>query len=434
MNPTPTTSNTLTVVDKDAHRQRRKSLAPAFSEHALRSFEPIILQNVDILLKETIRATEGSQNGGWSDALNMIDRCKYFTLDVMTAFGFGQTLHAQTQRRNRGILLGMRTGSMLSGICAQYPHLRHCKAIIERLIRSSNTWTRERFAGLMRQIVKTRLGETHDAKQDLLSFIMRSKENTIGNGLTLEELWMESRMLMLAGKQSLIKQKPYLTALTLGTDTIASVFAATLFYLSRNPSCYQKLRSEIRTTFLSDAEIHSGRRLGECLYLRAAINEAMRLSPPIGMALWRETCEDITIDGHLVPAGTDMGCAMYGLFRSEDTFPRASEYIPERWLLSDAEWNIHLPDAQYAFHPFSIGSRKCVGQSMAYAELTLALAKLIWRFDFRAPSGPLNRIGCAPPTQENRKQIEQYRIVEYVTPLPDGPYLEFHCREDSTLL
>ena len=208
MNPISTSSNTLTIIDKDSHRRRRKGLSPAFSEHALRSFEPIIIKNVDIMLGKLQESTsQTSSESRWSDSVNMIERSKYFTFDVMTAFGFGRSFNAQIEDTNRGILLGMRTGSMLSGICVQYPRLRHYKAVIERLIRPSNTWTRERFANFMRQVVKTRLTEPKDATRDLFSFIIGSKTNAADEGLTLDELWMESRMLMLAGEYSQINIK-----------------------------------------------------------------------------------------------------------------------------------------------------------------------------------------------------------------------------------
>lgn len=209
------------------------------------------------------------------------------------------------------------------------------------------------------------------------------------------------------------------------------MLAATLFYLSRYPACYERLVSEIRGAFSSGDEIRHGPKLTESLYLRAVINEAMRLSPPVGMALWRETTEDTVIAGEPVPKGTDVGAAMYGIFHDERYFPRAQEYVPDRWLASDPQWKDQLNIAQRAFHPFSLGARKCIGQTMAYSELTLALAKLVWYFDFRCPSEPLKSVGSMPITQKDGTALEEYKITEFVTPLPDGPYLEFRYRGDS---
>ena len=136
------------------------------------------------------------------------------------------------------------------------------------------------------------------------------------------------------------------------------------------------------------------------------------------------------IAGELVPAGTDVGCAMYGIFHDERIFRQAEDFVPERWLASDSLWTDHLADANHAFHPFSIGSRKCVGQNMAYAELTVALAKLVWHFDFRCPSEPLKAVGSVRMTGRSGKLSEEYRMKEFVTPLPEGPYLQFRPRLD----
>ncbi|KAI0114209.1 cytochrome P450 [Hypoxylon sp. NC0597] len=53
-----------------------------------------------------------------------------------------------------------------------------------------------------------------------------------------------------------------------------------------------------------------------------------------------------------------------------------------------------LVTAKYdAFAAFSIGPRGCAGKPTAYLELSLALAKIIWYFDFETAPGKLGDIG-----------------------------------------
>ena len=106
MNPPVTPFNIFTCIDKGLHRQRRKILSSAFSEQALRSFEPVILENIEGLLAE-LRGWATKSLDQWSAAINMTTRPKHFTLDVMSAFSFGESFQTQREDTNRGVLLGM---------------------------------------------------------------------------------------------------------------------------------------------------------------------------------------------------------------------------------------------------------------------------------------------------------------------------------------
>ncbi|RYC57622.1 hypothetical protein CHU98_g8575, partial [Xylaria longipes] len=76
--------------------------------------------------------------------------------------------------------------------------------------------------------------------------------------------------------------------------------AATLFYLVRNPSALEKASEEVRAKFGDVEEIAQGSQLNSCTYLRACIDEAMRMSPSVGGIAPREVLQGgITIDGEL---------------------------------------------------------------------------------------------------------------------------------------
>lgn len=60
-------------------------------------------------------------------------------------------------------------------------------------------------------------------------------------------------------------------------------------------------------------------------------------------------------------------------------FHRPRDFVPERWLdNAPAEF---ANDDKAAFQPFSIGNRNCIGKNLAYAEMRLILAKVIYNFD-----------------------------------------------------
>lgn len=78
-----------------------------------------------------------------------------------------------------------------------------------------------------------------------------------------------------------------------------------MYYLVRNPEKLETLKNEIRGAFNGVGEIVSGKQLTECNYLKACIDEAMRLAPPVPGLLPREVTapEGIVVDGVILPQG-----------------------------------------------------------------------------------------------------------------------------------
>lgn len=207
--------------------------------------------------------------------------------------------------------------------------------------------------------------------------------------------------------------------------------AATLFYLVRNPHTLQLVTSEIRSKFSSAEDIHSGPLLTSCNYLRACIDEAMRLSPSVGGLLPREVLPGgITIDGHFIPEGIVVGTPHYTIHHNEHYYPDAWSYKPERWLSSQVgEQNVAV--AQSAFCPFSIGPRGCIGKGLAYLEMTVTLARVLWLYDIRRAAG-----GVVDPGEGGKDGAEwgrhrrgEYQLVDTFTSLKDGPMVEFRRRD-----
>jgi cytochrome P450 len=140
------------------------------------------------------------------------------------------------------------------------------------------------------------------------------------------------------------------------------------YYLSRYLRCYDKLAQEIRSTFQSGKDIKSGAALASCKYLRACIDETLRISPPQGGTLWRQVPRDgvspVLIDGTPIPEGTNIGVNTYSMHHNEAYFPEPWTFRPERFL---EEGDCVCSDIKTAFMPFSFGSRGCAGRFLMCA-------------------------------------------------------------------
>jgi cytochrome P450 len=209
--------------------------------------------------------------------------------------------------------------------------------------------------------------------------------------------------------------------------------SAAFFYLSQSPISYARLATEIRSTFPSAEDIRTGPRLSSCLYLRACIDEALRMTPPASGTLWRDSPVETVVDGCIIPPGTQVGVNTYALHHNEQLFPNSFEYRPERFLSGDKSRPGSSDEAvmhtRQGFAPFSIGSRGCVGKSMAYTEISLTLAKTLWHFDFKRAEGPLRAIGGGDSShKDGRTRFNEFQIQEHISASHDGPYLVFSRR------
>jgi cytochrome P450 len=57
-------------------------------------------------------------------------------------------------------------------------------------------------------------------------------------------------------------------------------------------------------------------------------------------------------------------------------WPRASEFVPERWMVTDPE--NPLRPVKDAWRPFSMGARNCIGLELAMVEIKLVAAVEAW--------------------------------------------------------
>lgn len=78
-----------------------------------------------------------------------------------------------------------------------------------------------------------------------------------------------------------------------------------------------------------------------------------------------------------------VGVPHLAAYHSPLNFHDPSSFIPERWLPS-ATTDPSSPffhDRRDVHKPFSFGPRDCIGRNLAFHEMRLILARLVWEFD-----------------------------------------------------
>lgn len=266
---------------------------------------------------------------------------------------------------------------------------------------------------------RTRLGDEAD-RRDFFFHLLRARDPETGQGFTTPELWGESNLLIIAG-----------------SDTTSTALAATLFYLTRNAEALAKVQAEVRGKFTDVEEIRQGAVLSSCTYLRACIDEAMRMSPSVGGLLPREVLlGGMTVDGVHVPAGVVIGVPHYTIHHNPDYYPRPFTYLPERWIADskpssgDMVGEADVAVAQSAFCPFSIGPRGCIGKGLAYVEMMTTLARTLFLYDMRRATGVIDTAEGKPGAEWGRHRQDELQLVDTFTSWKEGVMVDFRRRDD----
>ena len=172
-----------------------------------------------------------------------------------------------------------------------------------------------------------------------------------------------------------------------GSETTATLLSGVTYLITRpaNRAIYTKLVTEIRRAFASEAEITFDNATARLPYMLAVLDEGLRMYPPIPTGLQRITLPDqiSTISGHAVPPRTTVSVHQSGSYWSATNFARPHDFVPERFTKKGQEGEFR-DDNRAVFQPFSVGPRNCIGKTLAYNEMRLILARVLYNFDIEA--------------------------------------------------
>lgn len=193
---------------------------------------------------------------------------------------------------------------------------------------------------------------------------------------------------------------------------VAVTIAATLFYIMQKRQILQRLQDEIRTTFAVEPP-KIGPELENCTYLRACVDEALRMAPPGPGVFWRQSSSDLTIDDIFIPAGIEFGVSIYALHYNSAIFDKPEVFKPERMIGQGKEASTQ----REGLIPFLRGFRACPAQKLAYATILLPVARFLWEFELVGQKGE-------PGTSDN----ELFTQVDVFGSSIKGPVISFRPR------
>ncbi|KAI0095350.1 cytochrome P450 [Hypoxylon sp. NC0597] len=408
------------ATDPNFFRAKRRQLGAAFVGVSMSKVEAVLSKYVEIFMRQLMVLFRAPMALTWLDvtAVNIMERSKFMSYDIIWRL-FSRSdlrLQLQTSQRNRTLVSNTAVRNYRDNYKIQFPFIHH--AHLHKGIGRSFYLAWTSFTGLLKTVYTTCLGRRGDEQpnfhMDMADFMARGFEE---EGAELANFWTIFFLFLVSAG-----------------DATATAISSAFINLARNPDCYRKLAKEIRGAFKNTGEVQGGPALSRCRYLRAVIDETLRMSPPVPGTLWRQLdpeLEDSTlmVDGHRVPKGVSVGVNIYSIHHNEEYFPDPFTFSPERWIPArpdTPESGAALRVMREAFCPFSVGPRSCAGKDLVYLQISLVLARALWYFDFKESHKKPEQGG-----ESGSERPEDAQLYNTFTSSRDGPYLVFRPRYDD---
>ncbi|CAK4817048.1 unnamed protein product [Aphanomyces euteiches] len=182
------------------------------------------------------------------------------------------------------------------------------------------------------------------------------------------------------------------TFMLAGHDTSSNTLGFVFGMLTSHPQAIAAIRAEYQKIIAHYGSISSWDAIADLEYTHAVIQETLRLNAVAFAALQRTTLANDNVpmsDGAsiFIPQGTYIHINMAAMHRNSKYWSNPTKFIPERFIEGTPEWNADLElrgGKPHTFHymPFSMGSKNCIGQRFAMAEIQLIVATLVSKYDF----------------------------------------------------
>ncbi|MGZ4958385.1 MAG: cytochrome P450 [Methylomonas sp.] len=188
---------------------------------------------------------------------------------------------------------------------------------------------------------------------DLLDMLLEARDQGSGKKMTDQQIRDE-----------------VITIFAAGHETTSNLLSWTLYLLAKNPDVLCKLREELEA--MPKDKIPKSSDLQGLSYIRAVLNESMRIRPPVGIMI-RKLSQDTKVDGYAINAGSLAIFSIYNIHHHPEFWPEPERFDPDRFLTNE--------NRRFSYMPFGTGERVCIGNHFAMLESQLLLSMIVQCYD-----------------------------------------------------
>jgi cytochrome P450 len=344
----------LVLLEGEQWRDRRETLQPAFSREQVAGAAPAVVDQTAERVRE------------WPDGspVRLVPECRSLVLDILADVLFGLEFDGERSPVHEA------AGDILARM--------DLRSVSTYLPESVPTPTNLRF----RRAVAT----LHD---ELDAVVAEASANAGGHTRDGAEEDGERSLLDImleAGMEPTTVRDELIALLFAGYDSTATALSCALARLGDSPGVQSAVRDEL-------ARVVGGRQptaedVASLPTLDAVIKETLRLYPPQYL-LFREPTADTRLDGRRIDAGTVVVPAPWVVHRDGQFWREPTAFRPARWLSGETELRgQRCPEQdapEFAYIPYGVGSRHCLGGGMADLTLRLVVAVLLQHRQLNVP-------------------------------------------------
>ena len=308
------------------HLERRRLVLPAFHGKRVGSYERIVEEEV---MRETASWPEGRE-------FEVLPSTSRLTLNAILRAVFGEEEHALDELR-RLLPATITVGSVLHQLPSVVGRDFGRWSPGGRLLR----YRRRIDAVIDSLIAKARADPNFEERTDVLALLLQARYE---NGDPIPDRHIADELL---------------TLVAAGHETTASQLAWVVERLRRHPELLARLVDEV------DA--------GGSELRQATIFEVQRTRSTIEASL-RRAKERIRLGDWVLPEGTQVFVNFQLAHESEENFPDAASFNPDRFLGTNPK--------PFRWIPYGGGVNRCVGAAFANMEMDIALRTLLREFRF----------------------------------------------------
>ncbi len=195
-------------------------------------------------------------------------------------------------------------------------------------------------------------------RTDFLSRVLREKDDRGESLFTKEEI-----------------RATIISFLFGGFDAVAVALSSACYILAQHPEIQAQAQVEVDRVLGGRLPNFDDFKALE--YLNQVLKETMRINPPSSVTM-RQVESNFELAGYHIPKGTILFISISALHNDPEVWLAPEKFLPERFSPENEKQR-----SRYAYIPFGVGARGCIGGNFAMTQLQLMLPMLLQKFSIQ---------------------------------------------------